>query len=428
MCSSLVDAEFQTKANDRTASTGGNKGSGISSGGSGSANGGTGGESHGEVSWPGLEVPIAPSGGGAAPVYTPAASIWSSPSEHMSEHKPAPGVFLTASATQSAPAPQYTIQGGPAKVYYFPPSVAQGGQAPGASITPAPGVPGNTDSSPVGGGGALGSDGLLTTMDKVFNPKYVYVSFSTLYAGYKVGNEMKTIGPNYHNTMFSFRSEEMSTKCASTMAPDATPSYGPPAAINWDGLDASMAKGESSCWNLSPPAGFLKAVPPEWTQQLYWNVHFDPPQMLMKADSVAQPTMPPTNADADAIAPTPASSAAAETAVATSTGTIYSTVVPSSVAPKYATPSGVVAGTGSVYAGSSGIAAGSGVVPSGVAGGVAAGTGSPHGGSNASASGPKSPVPFTGGSNPHHGHGGQGGWRMVAVGMLVGVVTVVTLL
>lgn len=357
-----------------------NGGTGASGDAAGNVNGDIGGDVSASIAWPDLEVGVVPGDNGAAPMYTPAASIWSSPpdssnAEHTGDHRIAAGMFLTASATQDVPAPQYTIQGGPAKVYYFPPSAtaSAGGEAPEASITPAPAPPSDTESSPVGAGEVgLGGDGLLTTLGTVLSPGYVYLSFSTLFAGCKVGDEMKTIGPNYANTMFSFKSDGISTKCASTMAPGATPAYGPPAAVNWNALNTSLETEASSCWHIAPPAEFLKICPPEWTQQLYWNVDFEPPQMLTQGNAAT-----------------------------------------------------VTAGAGAAEGGLATAAPSSSVVVTGPTAGATIGTWSTYGGSNGSANG-TSNTPFAGGSNSDRGSDDK--WRKAAAGLVVGALTAVALL
>lgn len=357
---------------------------GASAGVAGNANGGIGGGISASIGWPDLEIGIVPDGNGAAPAYTPAASIWSSPAdsngaEHTGDHRIATGAFLTASATQDIPPPQYTIQGGPAKVYYFPPSATAGGdengEAPAASITP---PPSNTELSPVGAEAGLGADGLLTTLGTVLNPEFVYISFSTLFAGCQVGNEIKTIGPNFANTMFSFHSDAVSTKCSSTAAPGPTPVYGPAAAVNWNDLNTSIADGPSNCWNIAPPAEFLKLCPPEWTQQLYWNVDFAPPQMLIQGNAAT---------------------------VAAGAGASLETAGPS---PSCATCNDVIPGPTA---------------------GATTGPWSTYGGSkNGSASGVPGTPPYTGGSKSAYDQNSMVVWRKIAVGMFLGTLGVAAFL
>ncbi|KJX97849.1 hypothetical protein TI39_contig456g00005 [Zymoseptoria brevis] len=177
---------------------------------------------------------------------------------------------LTTSA--SIETPPCTIQGGPAKVIYFP-----------ATIVP--------------GQDGIGEDGMCTTMNTVLNPKSCYFSYSTLWAGYTDGETYKTVGPTYANTMVACPSSEVSTRCAATQG----------AAVNWDDYHGDS---QPSCTDFAPPAAMMTMVP-EWGFAPEYSMTYEAPQNPMvpaqapAQNTAAVPAPPPYQSSSNA-APAPA--------------------------------------------------------------------------------------------------------------------------
>ncbi|SMR53353.1 unnamed protein product [Zymoseptoria tritici ST99CH_3D1] len=192
---------------------------------------------------------------------------------------------LTISA--SIETPPCTIQGGPAKVIYFP-----------ATIVP--------------GQDGIGEDGMCTTMNTVLNPESCYFSYSTLWAGYTDGETYKTVGPTYANTMIACPSSEVSTRCAATQG----------AAVNWDDYHGDS---QPSCTDFAPPAAMMTMVP-EWGSAPTYSMTYEAPQNpMVPAPAPANPTSPPAQNTAAVPAPPPyqsSSSNAAPAPAAPATGVV----------------------------------------------------------------------------------------------------------
>ncbi|KAF7192374.1 hypothetical protein HII31_06406 [Pseudocercospora fuligena] len=234
------------------------------------------------------------------------------------------------------------IQGGPARLVYFPVTTTNGGFCAGNGSTVT-----RTDAPSVVS--ALGTE---------FTSGTAYVSFETLYAAFRPSQADKAgalqIGPTFSNAIFSFRSDEISTNCytrgfgglsdegafgTGTQLNFADLNY-PISASAYQCQDQCYSVSSSVCYNTSIgggpvtigssvsystlygcsysyvnyPDAFcstiwdnfnpLLAVPtrlrelaPEWSTCSFWhdrqpNVIFDPPTALHQVDAAATPTSP----------------------------------------------------------------------------------------------------------------------------------------
>ncbi|KAF7187878.1 hypothetical protein HII31_10778 [Pseudocercospora fuligena] len=226
------------------------------------------------------------------------------------------------------------VQGGPVQLYYFP-VTTKGGlcDANGTTVTQ------TEEQAPV------------TTMGTTFQPGSVYLSFSTLYAAYRrftaPGGEAVQVGPTFKNTIFAFKSDEISTNCyVSTFGDQSSatgPGYGPGTQLNYADLNSPVPASAYQCQNQCKPSSTwigtdgnysstaiipnpcntifdnfnpLLAMPtrlrdmvPEWSSCGFWdyqraNIVFDPPTALQQVASAALPTLP-TKLTSTAASPAP---------------------------------------------------------------------------------------------------------------------------
>ncbi|KAK4496701.1 hypothetical protein PRZ48_012684 [Zasmidium cellare] len=221
------------------------------------------------------------------------------------------------------------IQGGPARLYYFPVDTTEGCAANGTSATTH--GPTNTTSAP---------PQPVTTLGTTFDPGSAYISFETLYAAYRsyqsAGGSAIQIGPTFSNTILALRSDEVSTNCYGRIGTQtSTAGWGNGKSLNYADLNLPVPASAYQCanqcvpyvtsertgsdglqtfdttsitpnpcetiWNNFNP---LLAIPTrlktisEWASCSFcndWiaNVVFDPPTALRQATAEAKPTLGP---------------------------------------------------------------------------------------------------------------------------------------
>lgn len=217
------------------------------------------------------------------------------------------------------------IQGGPAQLIYFPLPLTidsvcgRRGTEVFATTTTAP-------------------PASVTTLGRTFAADSVYISFDTIYAGFRSydapGGAGIQIGPTFTNAIFSFHSSEISTNCFGTINPTATTTagFGYGTRLNFADLNAPVPAAAYACQNqcqrcfqedsgdsrgyttrcntpdpcptiwdnfnplLAVPTRFREIVP-EWSSCSFWddrhaNLIFDPPIALHTAESVATASLP----------------------------------------------------------------------------------------------------------------------------------------
>ncbi|CAK4031681.1 Hypothetical predicted protein [Lecanosticta acicola] len=198
-----------------------------------------------------------------------------------------------------ASGPPCTVQGGPARLIYFPP--------------PGDGTPIDSEGTAV--------ESPIEAWGNTFNPDYCYLSVETLYATLAPSGTVSaatTVGPTFTNAIFPFRSSEISTLCQSTSSTSASNAGATYAAssseneagqVDFGGLSAGAESGEDSCRNIVAPPRFA-AVVPEWSGGLFWNLNFEAPIQL--SPQVAHGP-PPSGGQPCQQCPRPASPASANT-------------------------------------------------------------------------------------------------------------------
>jgi hypothetical protein len=215
------------------------------------------------------------------------------------------------------------IQGGPAQLLYFPVSESNREICPTTSAALLQQLPQNA---------AANNAPPITTLGRTFSAGSAYISFETLYAGFRShdvpGGEAVQIGPTFSNAVFEFRSDEISTNCFATIDPVATTTagYGLGTQLNFADLNLPVAASAYKCQNqcrsctpfvrstvcsainvcttiwdnfnplLAVPTR-LREIVPEWSTCSFWddriaNIIFDPPIALQVADAPAQATLP----------------------------------------------------------------------------------------------------------------------------------------
>ncbi|KAF7190103.1 hypothetical protein HII31_08434 [Pseudocercospora fuligena] len=229
------------------------------------------------------------------------------------------------------------IQGGPARLVYFP-------------VTSPPDLCASNNPSQILTTGPELNNQLITTLGHTFDPKSAYISFETLYAAVRsaqsAGGAAVQIGPTFSNTILPLCSDEVSTNCYGRIGGTATSTAGfadlnspvPASAYKCqnqcipyttssfqytDGLSSGLPGYSTSYFTPNPCETIydnfnpLLAVPtklqelvPEWkTCSLYndWiaNVIFDPPIALHTVNSANGPSIPYGGGENTVSAPAP---------------------------------------------------------------------------------------------------------------------------
>jgi hypothetical protein len=219
------------------------------------------------------------------------------------------------------------IQGGPVQLLYFPVPEVSRNICPATSARSFVQYPQNP---------TTGNAPVITTLGRTFSPGSAYISFETLFAGCRSSNaagyEAVQVGKTFSNTIFEFRSDEISTNCFATIDPYATTTagYGLGTQLNFADLNLPVAASAYKCqdqcrscvpqfingrltascaavnecatiWdNFSPLLAMptrLREIVPEWSTCSFWNdrianVIFDPPSALTAADAAAPASQP----------------------------------------------------------------------------------------------------------------------------------------
>lgn len=145
----------------------------------------------------------------------------------------------------------------------------------------------------------------LTAWSNTFNPDYCYLSVNTLYATVAPsGTESaQTVGPTFSNAIFPLRSSDISTRCPSTMSGYATNTagVGAPGQLDFNSMAAAGEAGADNCHQIVAPAA-MGSIVPEWNNGLFWNMNFEPPQVLRSEGAAASPTAPAAGGECQACA------------------------------------------------------------------------------------------------------------------------------
>lgn len=330
-----------------------------------------------------------------------------------------PGVQVGSAAGGGSPC---TVMGGQARLLYFPPGGNSGsGESGGAAVSSPVGAqpPGATITSPAQGQPVPAGGPPLTAWSNTFNPDYCYLSVDTLYATVAPsGTESaSTVGPTFSNAIIPLRSSDISTRCPSSMSGAATNTadMGAPGQMDFGSMASAGSAGADVCHQVVAPAA-MGTIVPEWSHGLFWNMNFEPPQVLRPEGEEASPTLSAGGS----------CSACAAPAYSPAANTPYPTMVP---APGYeGVESGPTTATSGVSASSFGqytattpavgpptaLGGVPGVPSSGWSTGVA-----PNGTSPVSpTTGSPSPSQYTGGAVPTLSFRGGRGSSMLVVGLL----------
>ncbi|EME48899.1 hypothetical protein DOTSEDRAFT_76390 [Dothistroma septosporum NZE10] len=175
-----------------------------------------------------------------------------------------------------------TIQGGPARLLYLPPSDAGRDNSPTSAIGATTSTGAGVIPTPAAGG-LPPKNQPVTAWANTFNPDYCYISFSTLYAT----SSGSTVGPTFSNALIPFKTAEISTICASQPTGAAGDAERDATQFSLAGLSMT-GDNNTGCFHIVAPPRIGKFIP-SWDNGLYWNVSFQQPQVILPEGGAQNP-------------------------------------------------------------------------------------------------------------------------------------------